>query len=990
MQSEAVDPLNTIAIFLEKAAGFTASDPVVVTFYGGGGSHHLRWRPKSHGGGALPVIWGDAIRDEVAAKLKGELSEGRQLGFIAGHGGSTKEQVTHVNALRAEIDLPDSRELQLQVYQAVERRYGIRFTQLDTGGKSIHTWITTSTPITADQYRATSELWHELITGVAREAGLDLPEGALDPACHTPTQVMRLPGSIHLKTGRVAEVIQWGEGPVDLERLGLTWPQVEEWAKRNAAPKQVIQAAIARNCQRGEFMGLIGDARIDELVSLARAVPVRVPGAGTYETVLSLVSRLSRALGSEEAAKVLQGAGHLDKQGQSSLEGLRQWCETFEPDPERAPELLGWLGAWAEREHGWQRPLLAVSGVLEPTELVEPNPDAISNSLYERGGGLVGCRTGTGKSEGGCGYVDRVGDCWSGADRPFSVVMVTPRRTINSQFAQKLRAVNVSGQLTGKGDPFRQPGTLPNRYVCCLQSLGNPTKQNGHPEFWGEYQSLGDAGSPPVPTGRGVMAVVLILDEFRQTLTDLLLSTSGRGTLWEHPADRWRTGVALVRSIGHAGVVLAMDAQAGEPEEELLRGIGRIEGERVLGCPAAEPTRMMRWTSDQNRWRDCLLGHAKARSEADKPLLVVTGAKGKDGQGQRGLSARGVRDAMQEAVPGIRVFIVDAESKDTEAARRILRGEVDGWDVVICTPVAQSGVSWVGVFAETVFVAGGRTLPPNICGGQAGRRERTATTCVAFIPKSTWDRSLPLWKREEDGIRAELQRAREQAGDLAIARGREIELLERVYVLAARRQIEELALFRDYTLHYAAVDGWATEELANVERLPREKGATGAREIRTEPVPYGELDPWRELLVRSLKLQAAGAEREVAETKITAHSESEQAKTGSAGADLLSANLSEVHELLLNAGLGNLCDGEFRSGDDPLVKSVANALQGGDAARVLRNANWLQLDLKGTGAKPIRTIGTTVRSLGGVSDSIRVGPRGAQLKKYRWRLPGDW
>ena len=989
LQSEAVDPLNTIAIFLEKAAGFTASDPVVVTFYGGGGSHHLRWRPKSHGGGALPVIWGDAIRDEVAAKLKGELSEGRQLGFIAGHGGSTKEQVTHVNALRAEIDLPDSRKLQLQVYQAVERRYGIRFTQLDTGGKSIHTWITTSTPIPADQYRATSELWHELITGVAREAGLDLPVGALDPACHTPTQVMRLPGSIHLKTGRVAEVIQWGDGPVDLERLGLNWPQVEEWAKRNAAPKQVIQAAIARNCQRGEFMGLTGDARIDGLVSLARAVPVRVPGAGTYTTVLSLVSRLSRALGSEEAAKVLQRAGHLDKQGQSSLEGLRKWCDTFEPDPESAPELLGWLGAWAEREHGWQRPLLAVSGVLEPTELVEPNPDAISNSLYERGGGLVGCRTGTGKSEGACGYVDRLDKAWSAANRAFSAVMITPRRTINSQFAQKLRAVNVSGQLTGKGDPFRQPGTLPNRYVCCLQSLGNPTKQNGHPKFWGEYQSLGDAGSPPVPTGRGVMVVVLILDEFRQTLTDLLLSPSGPGTLWEKPADRWRTGIALVRSITHAGVVLAMDAQAGKPEQELLRGIGRIEGDRVLGCRAAEPTRTMRWTSKQRRWRDCLLGYAKARSEADKPLLVVTGAKGKDGQGQRGLSARGVRDAMQEAVPGIRVFIVDAESKDTEGARRILRGEVDGWDVVICTPVAQSGVSWVGVFAETVFVAGGRTLPPNICGGQAGRRERTATTCVAFIPKSTWDRSLPLWGGEEDGIHAELRQAREQAGDLAIARGREIELLERVYVLAARRQIEELALFRDYTLHYAAVDGWATEELANVEPLPRPKGAAGEREKRTEPVPYGELDPWHELLVRSLRLQAAGAEREVKETKAAAESETKQAKIGCAGAELLSLNLAEVQKLLLSAELGKLCDGKFRAGDDKLVVAVAKKLQSYDAKKVLRRAIWLQLDLKGTGAKPSRTIGSAVRTLGGVTISKKVGPRKNQQRVYCWQLPGQ-
>lgn len=982
--------LSSISFFLEKAAGFAASDPVVITFYGGGGSHHLRWRPKSEGGGAQPVLWSSSIQDEVADALSRELQGGRQLGFVAGHGGSTKERITHVTALRAEIDLPDSKELQLQVCQAVEQRFGFKFTLLDTGGKSIHAWIPASTPIPADQFNLTSRLWYELINQIAREADLDLPANGLDANLHRPTQVMRLPGCVHIKTGRVAEVIQWGDAPVELDRLGLGWPQVEEWAKRSAAPKRVIQAAISRNCKGGKFLGLSGDARVEELVSLARVVPVRVPGAGTYTTVLSLVSNLSRALGTEQAAQVLHRAGHFDKQGNDSLEGLRQWCETFEPDPERSPELLGWLAAWAEREHGWQRPMLSVSGVLEPTELVEPNPDAISKSLFKRGGGLLVCQKGTGKSEGACGYVDQIGVIWSRADRAFSVVMVTPRRTINSQFAQKLRAVNVSGQLTGKGDPFRHPGTKPNRYVCCLQSLGNPAKQNGNLDFWGEFQSLGDAGSPAVPTGRGVMAVVLILDEFRQTLTDLLLSPSGPGTLWEKPADRWRTGVALVRSILHAGVVLAMDAQAGEPEQELLRSIGRIEGERVLGSPPTEPTRIMRWTSDQNRWRDCLLGHAKARFASEKPLLVITGAKGKDGQCKRGLSARGVRDALQEEAPGIRVFIIDAESKDTEVARRLLRGEVDGWDVVICTPVAQSGVSWVGVFAETVFVAGARTLPPNICGGQAGRRERTATTCVAYVPKTVWDRSLPLWEREEDGIRAELQQARQHADELGIASGREIEILERVYVLAARRQIEELALFRDYTLHYAKVDGWATEELANVEPLSRHRCTTGAREKRSEPLPVNELDAWRELLVRTLRLQGVGAEREAAETKSAAWRETIQNMKGSAGADLVSANLAQVQEVFLKAGLGKLCDGQFRSGDDLLVKRVAEALQTPDARGVFRHATWLQLELTGSAAYPAQTVSAAVARLGGVSKSRKVGARGEQKKMYRWILPSQW
>lgn len=983
------DGLETVPRFLKQAAGFREGCPVVVTFYGGSGSRHLRWRPDADGGGALPVVWDEALSQEVEERLLSELEEGRQLGFVAGVGGSKKSQITHVYGLRAEIDLPDSHELQRQVYAAVEERYGIRLTLLDTGGKSIHAWIAAASAIPVDRYSEISKRWHAVIEETARSAGLDLPEGALDTACHRPTQVMRLPGAVHLKSGKVAEVIQWGDGPVALETLGLDWPQVEEWAKRTAVPKGAAQQTIARRCEGGKFLGLSGDARIDELVNLARAVPPREPGAGTYGTVLSLVSNLSRALGAEEAAHLLHRAGHRDKEGRPSLEGLQQWCGTFDLDAAGAADHLAWLAAWAEREHGWQRPVLHLHGVLQPTELVEPTPAAISEALWSMGVAMVVCRTGSGKTEGACGYVDRLAVAWVGAKRKFSVVAITPRRTINSQLAPQLGAVNVSGQKTGKGDPFSQPGTQPDRYVCCLPSLGNPSKRNGGPEVWGEFWSYGDTGRSPVLTGQGVMAVVLILDEVRQMVTDLLLSPSGPGTMWETPAERWRTGVALVRSLKHAAVVLAMDAQAGEPEQELLRGIGRSDAERVLGCPPAEPTRMMRWTSQLSRWRDCLLGHAKARSETDKPLLVVTGAKGKDGEGKRGLSARALRDALLEAVPGIRVLVIDAESKDSEGARLVLRGEVDGWDVVICTPVAQSGVSWVGGFAETVFVAGGRTLPPNICGGQAGRRERTATTCVSYVPKTAWDRSLPLLGREVEAIRQELRQAREHAADLSVASGWEIELLERVYVLAAQRQIEELALFRDYTLHYASVDGWATEELAAVDPLPRLKGAGAQREKRTEPMNYRELDPWREVLVRSLRLQAARAEREMAETKAEAMAATNQARVGSAGADLLSANLAEVQDLLLRAGLGRLCDGEHRSGDNTLVKAVAEALQTPEASRVLRNAVWLKADLKGTGAKPARTIGTVVRCLGGIVESKKVGPRGAQQHLYRWVLPGQ-
>jgi hypothetical protein len=221
-------------------------------------------------------------------------------------------------------------------------------------------------------------------------------------------------------------------------------------------------------------------------------------------------------------------------------------------------------------------------------------------------------------------------------------------------------------------------------------------------------------------------------------------------------------------------------------------------------------------------------------------------------------------------------------------------------------------------------------------------------------------------------------------------------VLERVYVLAAQRQIEELALFRDYTLHYAAVDGWATEELAAVETLPRAKGAGGVREKRTEPVSYEELDPWRELLVRSLRLQAAGAEREVAETKAEALRETEAFKVGSAGADLLSANLAEVQELLLSAGLGRLCDGQLRSAEDPLLQEVVTVIRTNEGRRILRAATWLGVDLQaerkaigGQEKKPdaVKTINALVVRLGGVQLSERKQVSGSRVRLYGWQLP---
>ena len=122
----------------------------------------------------------------------------------------------------------------------------------------------------------------------AREQCSGMVVGAFQPP--RVIWLMRLPGAVHRKSGKVAELIQCGEGPVELETLGLTWPEVKEWAKRTAVPRNVERQVFARICEVEQFFGLGGEARIDELVNLAQSVPPRVPGACTNNDPTALAA----------------------------------------------------------------------------------------------------------------------------------------------------------------------------------------------------------------------------------------------------------------------------------------------------------------------------------------------------------------------------------------------------------------------------------------------------------------------------------------------------------------------------------------------------------------------------------------------------------------------------------------------------------------------------------------------------------------------------
>ena len=92
--------------------------------------------------------------------------------------------------------------------------------------------------------------------------------------------MMRLQGAVHRKSGKVAEVIQCGEGPVELETLGLTWPEVKEWAKRTAVPRNVEIQVFARICEVEQFFGLGGEGWPAALATAGDQLPP--PAAATH------------------------------------------------------------------------------------------------------------------------------------------------------------------------------------------------------------------------------------------------------------------------------------------------------------------------------------------------------------------------------------------------------------------------------------------------------------------------------------------------------------------------------------------------------------------------------------------------------------------------------------------------------------------------------------------------------------------------------------
>lgn len=320
--------LRALPRFLELVG---MGDRAAFTFYPGksdttvGSLHHRRGTDAD---GAGSSTMGERTLDELAS-CQHEFRGIRQLGVYLriprnwDRACSKRAGIESVPALRIESD-QGSIDEQLAVLEAYQHQMGVRFTINWTGGKSLHAYLTLDEPIHVDHYKWICQAFHDKV----RETGEDLEiEYIADPAVSNPSQVMRCPGSIHAETGELCVTIQEGE-PCSLEDV---FPEMEdlEGFVNQAMRDSVTQPALIHLSQDGLVLGHRGDAARQILLDVAKCWTKRVVGATTYGEVVPLIGGLKNILGVDGAASLLYEAGHNDRDGKHSLQGLAEWCASF-------------------------------------------------------------------------------------------------------------------------------------------------------------------------------------------------------------------------------------------------------------------------------------------------------------------------------------------------------------------------------------------------------------------------------------------------------------------------------------------------------------------------------------------------------------------------------------------------------------------------------------------------------------------------------------
>jgi putative DNA primase/helicase len=262
--------------------------------------------------------------------VEGWVADKRGVYVVVNNGGDKDADITGCIAFFIEWD-DKPKDWQLTAWQ--ELGLPEPTIQVDTGGKSIHSYWVLSEPLAPDA-------WKTIQTRL-------LDHADADRALKNPSRVMRLPGTPHPQTGEIAKIVN----------LNDTLYTADAIASRLPAPVVAARIEQARTFTDYETQGL------DEIQKALNCIPARVPGGNTYPMYRNILWGLIAACeeaGSSRDTAIAMMANHSPQWG-----GIDQVARSGGTDV-----AAGTFWYWA-KEHGYRAPRRILPG---PAELRNLTP----------------------------------------------------------------------------------------------------------------------------------------------------------------------------------------------------------------------------------------------------------------------------------------------------------------------------------------------------------------------------------------------------------------------------------------------------------------------------------------------------------------------------------------------------------------------------------------------------------------------------------------
>lgn len=282
--------------------------------------------------------------DPTKALIQSWVADRRGVYAVINNGGDKDVDITSCIALFCEWD---DRPKDWQVTAWQELGLPEPSLQVDTGGKSVHSYWILSEPVSP-------ETWKPVQTRLLEYADADR-------SLKNPSRVMRLPGTPHPETGELAAIIHQSDTRLSLEQLAAAIPAPAPVDRRHEQ---------ARSFTDYEAQGL------DEIQKALSHIPPRVPGQGTYPIYRNILWGLMKA--AEEAGSSADTAISMMASHSPAWTGIEQVARSGGADVG-----AGTFWYWA-KEHGYRPPVRVRPGPPElrslpprPVRQPEPGPAQI-------------------------------------------------------------------------------------------------------------------------------------------------------------------------------------------------------------------------------------------------------------------------------------------------------------------------------------------------------------------------------------------------------------------------------------------------------------------------------------------------------------------------------------------------------------------------------------------------------------------------------------